>query len=88
MNKIKLGKYKHYKGNFYEVIALATHTETKEELVIYKELKSPDEYEKDTYQEPKIWARPSSMFSENINENNNIIPRFKYIDDDKYTYEE
>ncbi len=88
MDEIKLGKYKHYKGNFYEVIAIAKHSENLEDLVIYKELKNPDEIESDTYVEPKIWARPTTIFSENVNINGHLVPRFKYLDDDIYTYED
>ncbi len=67
---MKLGKYKHFKGKFYEVIGLAKHSETQEELVIY-------------YDENKqLWARPKSMFLEEIDkpEYNYKGPRFIYIE--------
>jgi len=63
---MKLGKYKHFKGKFYEVIELAKHSETQEELVIY-------------YDEGKqLWARPISMFTEEVDkpEYNYKGPRF------------
>ena len=56
MEDIRLGKYKHHKGKFYEVIGVARHSETLEELVIYKALYESKEFGKDT-----LWARPKSM---------------------------
>ncbi|HLE06134.1 MAG TPA: DUF1653 domain-containing protein [Candidatus Nanoarchaeia archaeon] len=64
---MKLGKYQHYKGNIYEVIGVAKHSETLEELVIYKSEKG------------NLWARPKKMFLENIKINGKEIPRFKFI---------
>lgn len=54
--KISLGKYKHYKGNEYEVIALARHSESLEDMVVYKAL----------YGEGDVWVRPASMWNEEI----------------------
>jgi hypothetical protein len=56
--KLQLGLYKHYKGNFYEVIGIAKHSETLEELVVYKA----------TYQKKgkDLWVRPLKMFEEKI----------------------
>ena len=48
MNKIKLGVYKHYKGNEYLVLGIANHSETLEKMVVYQAL----------YGEYKIWVRP------------------------------
>ena len=55
---MELGLYKHYKGNLYEVIGIARHSETLEELVVYKA----------TYQKEgeNLWVRPLSMFLETI----------------------
>ena len=55
---MELGLYKHYKGNLYEVIGIARHSETLEELVVYKA----------TYQEEgkNIWVRPLAMFLETV----------------------
>lgn len=70
--KMKLGKYQHSKtGNFYNVIALAKHSETLEDLVVYEAL----------YDNPesKIWVRPLNMFLENVEINGKKVPRFKFI---------
>lgn len=55
---IELGLYKHYKGNIYEVVGVARHSETLEELVVYKAT-----YQKDG---ENLWVRPLSMFTEII----------------------
>ncbi|MDP2386815.1 MAG: DUF1653 domain-containing protein [Bacteroidota bacterium] len=71
MQSILLGKYKHYKGNEYEVIGIAKHSETLETLVIYKAL----------YQEEgnNLWVRPLSMFTEEVNVKGRILPRFRKV---------
>ncbi len=66
---IKLGKYKHYKGNEYEVIGVAKHSETMEELVVYKAL----------YGEQLLWVRPAGMFEEEVEIDGKKVPRFEYI---------
>ncbi len=66
---ICLGKYKHYKGNEYEVIGLARHSETLEEMVVYKAL----------YGDYGLWARPASMWKENVNVDGVIKKRFEKI---------
>ena len=75
MSKIKLGKYQHYKGNFYEVKAVVLHSETLEELVLYECL----------YQNPKskLWVRPKKMFEEKVKVNGKQIPRFKFVIESK-----
>ena len=56
MQEITVGKiYKHYKGNLYKIIALAKHSETLEEVVVYQSVKTND-----------IWVRPMSMWNEKI----------------------
>jgi len=65
----KPGKYVHYKGNPYEVIAVARHSETMEELVVYRAL----------YGERGLWVRPRAMFCENVTVNGASVPRFKYV---------
>jgi len=67
--ELKAGKYQHYKGNFYEVIGVAKHSETLEELVVYRAL----------YGEGGIWVRPLEMFTENVEIGGSQIPRFKYV---------
>lgn len=66
MNIIKGGKYRHYKGNEYLVIDIATHSETEEEMVVYKAL----------YGEEKLWVRPLSMWNEKVEVNGKEILRF------------
>lgn len=72
--QIKNGLYKHYKGNMYQVIGVARHSETKEELVIYKALYTTE------YGENSLWVRPKTMFTELIIVENKTIPRFLYIE--------
>lgn len=69
--EIKLGKYKHFKGNEYEVIGIAKHSETLEEFVVYKAL----------YGEGGLWIRPSSMFLETIEQDGKTMPRFEFIEE-------
>lgn len=69
MEEIKLGKYRHFKGNEYEVLYIATHSETLEKLVVYKAL----------YGEMGIWVRPLSMWNEDVNFNGKICKRFEFI---------
>ena len=58
MQEISIGKkYRHYKGNLYEIIALAKHSETLDEMIIYKSLK-----------DGAVWARPKSMWNEVVDE--------------------
>ncbi|MBR9692120.1 DUF1653 domain-containing protein [Candidatus Woesearchaeota archaeon] len=66
---MKLGKYKHYKGNYYEVIGVAKHSETLQEMVVYKAL----------YGDNSFWVRPKEMFFEMVDVDGNEIPRFEYI---------
>lgn len=69
MSEIKLGKYRHFKGNEYEVIGIAKHSETLEEMVVYKAL----------YGENGLWVRPASMWSEEITRDGKTFKRFQYI---------
>ncbi|MDP3997201.1 MAG: DUF1653 domain-containing protein [Candidatus Andersenbacteria bacterium] len=66
---IKLGKYRHYKGKEYEVIGVAKHSETLEELVVYRAL----------YGEHQIWARPVVMFLEEVEVYGKKVPRFEFV---------
>lgn len=55
--EIRKGRYRHFKGNFYEVIGTARHSETLEEMVVYRAL----------YGEGGLWVRPASMWNEEVN---------------------
>jgi hypothetical protein len=74
MDKIKTGKYKHYKGKEYEVVGVANHSETLEKLVIYKAL-----YDSEEFGSNSIWARPLKMFLETIEIDLKEVPRFEYV---------
>jgi hypothetical protein len=74
MSEIKLGKYQHFKGNFYEVIDVAKHSETLEEMVIYRAL-----YKHPIYGENSLWVRPKAMFLENVVMDGKEMPRFKFV---------
>lgn len=65
----KLGKYRHYKGREYEVVGVAKHSETLEELVIYRAL----------YGKRGLWVRPLKIFMEKVAVDGKKVPRFKKI---------
>ena len=69
METLPLGKYRHFKGNEYEVIGVASHSETLESMVVYKAL----------YGEGGLWVRPLSMFLETVTRDGITVPRFTYI---------
>lgn len=71
--EIKTGIYQHYKGKKYRVLGTAKHSETLDDLVIYEAL-----YDNEL---SKLWARPVSMFTEEIVVNDQKIPRFKFLED-------
>ncbi len=68
MEEIELGKYRHFKGAIVEVIALAKHSETLKEMVVYKHLDTNE-----------IWVREASMWHDKKEYNGNIVNRFEYI---------
>ncbi len=74
MQKVKLGKYQHYKGKFYEVIGIARHSETLQELVIYRALYDSKEFGKNA-----LWARPKSIFLGSVIVKHKKVPRFKFL---------
>lgn len=74
MKEVKPGKYQHYKGEFYEVIDVARHSETLEELVVYRAL-----YNSEEFGENALWVRPKKMFLEEVNVDGKEVPRFQYI---------
>lgn len=67
--EIKPGKYRHFKGKEYEVLFLATHSETEEKMVVYKKL----------YGDFSIWVRPASMWNEIVERDGKTYKRFEYI---------
>ena len=68
-DKLPLGKYEHYKGKQYEVIGVAKHSESLEQLVVYRAL----------YGEHGLWIRPLKMFLEEVEIGSKKIPRFRFI---------
>lgn len=69
IEEITIGKYRHFKGNVYDVIGFAKHSETGEKLVIYRSVENPDE----------VWARPYKMFAETIGSDGQTVKRFTKI---------
>jgi cyclomaltodextrinase / maltogenic alpha-amylase / neopullulanase len=72
--EIHPGNYRHFKGDIMEVIGKAFHSETLEEMVVYKHITG------ERAGEPYYWVRPISMFTESIERDGKIIPRFEYIE--------
>ena len=68
--EIKIGKYRHFKGNEYEVLHIAKHSETGEEMVVYRAL----------YGEKTVWVRPASMWNETLERDGKTYQRFTYIE--------
>jgi cyclomaltodextrinase len=68
VEKIKIGKYRHYKGKYYEVVAVARHSDTLREFVIYRSLYYSKKFGKKDW-----WIKPAYLFK------NKSIPRFKFI---------
>ena len=66
--EIKKGKYRHFKGNEYEVIGVARHSESLEEMVVYRAL----------YGEGGLWVRPASMWNEVVIHNGKEVKRFEF----------
>ena len=66
---IRNGRYRHYKGNEYEVIGIARHSETEEELVVYRTL----------YGDGSLWVRPLAMFLEDVMVDGQQVPRFSWL---------
>ena len=65
------GVYKHYKGNFYKVLAVGKHTETLDELVVYQS----------SYGDHQVWGRPQYMWNETLEYNGKIVKRFELVKD-------
>lgn len=70
-NEIKFGKYRHFKGNEYEVIGIAKHSESMEDMVVYRAL----------YGENGLWVRPASMWNETVERDGAVYKRFEYVEE-------
>lgn len=68
---IKLGKYQHFKGNYYQVLHIARHSESEEYLVVYHPFDKKNE----------LWVRPLEMFNETIVREGKTIQRFLFIEE-------
>ncbi len=63
---LRPGRYRHFKGNEYEVLGVARHSETHEPLVVYRPL----------YGDGGLWVRPLAMFTETVTHEGKAVPRF------------
>ncbi len=75
MEKLKLGKYKHFKGKFYQVVGVGKHSESLEDVVIYRAL-----YDSEEFGDKAIWVRPLKLFIENVNVGDKVVPRFEFVE--------
>ncbi len=69
MDNIKPGRYRHFKGKEYEVLFTARHSETGEDMVVYRAL----------YDEGSLWVRPARMWNEAVEQDGITQPRFRYL---------
>ena len=69
--EIKIGKYRHFKGNEYRVLGVASHSETLEPMVVYQAL----------YGENGLWVRPAAMWNEIVDKDGYRGPRFQFIEE-------
>ena len=72
MAEITPGRYRHYKGNEYTVLCVARHSETLEQLVVYRQ----------EYGDRGLWVRPAAMFAETVVVDGQTVPRFKLVKND------
>ena len=68
---IPTGRYRHFKGNLYEVISIARHSETTEPMVVYRAL----------YGEGGVWVRPAEMWNETVTRDGQTYQRFTKVED-------
>ena len=73
-NLLPLGIYEHYKGKRYEVLGVGKHTETLDDVVIYRSL-----YASEEFGDFALWVRPLSMFLEYVILDENKVPRFRFL---------
>ncbi len=66
---MKKGIYRHYKGNLYELIDVAAHSETLEQMVVYRAM----------YDNYDLWVRPLSMWNEEVEYNGKTVRRFEFV---------
>ena len=71
MTTIPPGRYRHYKGNEYTVLGIARHSETLEELVVYRQ----------EYGDRGLWVRPATMFAETVEIEGRAVARFQRVED-------
>jgi hypothetical protein len=71
-NAPEAGRYRHYKGRDYTVLGVARHSETGEELVVYRQ----------EYGDRSLWVRPKAMFLESVENEGVSVPRFSYVGPD------
>ncbi len=71
MDEIRPGRYRHFKGNEYEVLYVATHSETSEKMVVYRAL----------YGERGVWVRPADMWNETVVRDGKSFHRFTRIEE-------
>ena len=72
MDTIQPGRYRHFKGKEYEVLFTARHSETEEEMVVYRAL----------YGEYGLWVRPASMWNEHVERDGYSGPRFRFVSEE------
>ncbi len=66
---LESGRYRHFKGHEYIVLGVAKHSETLEDMVVYR----------DVSDKGKLWVRPLAMFLEQVEKNGKSVPRFEYL---------
>lgn len=72
MDQVRTGRWRHFKGNEYEVLYTALHSETLEPMVVYRAL----------YGDGGVWVRPAAMWGEMVERSGKRVPRFTYVGGD------
>jgi hypothetical protein len=72
MTELRPGRYRHYKGRDYLVLGVARHSETQEELIVYRQ----------DYGDKSLWVRPAAMFTETVTVDGKVMPRFAFVADE------